>query len=121
MGGWRSGAARLAGRAHRAGAGLLTRFQRVIDGGVERQEFVSGGLSTASLAVAGNAAALGSVGIVQLNGVDDGGLVPFDWSGAPVTTYLDELSLTSSLATNVFFLSCDGGCGGPEQETQVRV
>lgn len=103
-------------------AGVLTRLSALGDGGLEREELATSGLGSTSMAVTGNVVTLGSNGFVRLDGFTDGGLIPFDWSGAPVEIrYLDELTLSSAAATNVFFLSCDGGCGGPDQETQVRV
>lgn len=101
--------------------GVLTRLSFPGDGGVDRQELVTSGLSSPSLAVAGNDLVLGAHGLVRLDGFNDGGLVPFDWTLADATSYLEELTLSTAQATNVFYLRCDGGCGGPDQETHVRV
>jgi hypothetical protein len=43
-------------------------------------------------------------------------LLPFDWSDAGASQFLDELTLSSGSVTDVFFLRCDAGC-----ETGVRV
>jgi hypothetical protein len=53
--------------------------------------------------------------------MNDGGFVAFDWSGQSVSQFLDDQTLASTLATNVFFKTCDGGCGGPDDVTHVRV
>ncbi len=102
-------------------AGLLTRLQFLSDGGVDRQELAVAGVNTSALAVTENYAAFGSIGRARLDGVNDGGLVLFDWSTTYASVFLDEQTLSSTLATDVFFLRCDGGCGGPGQETHVRV
>ena len=101
-------------------AGMLTRLEFLNDGGVERRELWAGGFSSSALAVSSNDATLGSSGRAHLDGVD-GGLTLFDWTGADASAFADDLTLSSSFATNVFYLRCDGGCGGPEQETHVRV
>ena len=102
-------------------AGVLTWLQSLSDGGIDRQELATTGVSTNALAVTGNYATLGSVGRARLDGVTDGGLVLFDWSTVAASAFLDDQTLSSTLATDVFFLRCDGGCGGPEQETHVSV
>ncbi len=100
-------------------AGVLTRLALLADGGVEREELSVPNTASNALAAVQNAAVFGSVGQVQF--FNDAGVVPFDWTGASVSQFLDEQTLSSSLATDVFYLRCDGGCGGPEQETVVRV
>ena len=102
-------------------AGMLTRLEFLGDGGVARRELSAGGFSSTAFAVSGNDATLGSSGRAHLDGLDDGGVAIFDWAGADASGFADELTLSSSFATNVFYLRCDGGCGGPEQETHVRV
>lgn len=103
-------------------AGVLTRFELLVDGGTELRELALGSVSTSQLAVADDFAILGSAGAAQLGAGSDGGLVAFNWLGADASQFLDEQTLSSSLATNIFYLSCDGGCGaGVGQETRVRV
>lgn len=102
-------------------AGVLSRLQWLLDGGVERQELVTTGIDSGALAVTDNYATFGPVGRARLDGFTDGGVVLFDWTGTEVSQFLDEQTLSSLVATDVFYLSCDGGCGGPEQETRVRV
>jgi hypothetical protein len=102
-------------------AGLLTRFALLADGGLESQPLSIGGVTSNALAVTENVMVFGSSGRGRFDGLFDGGFVAFDWSTTPVSQFLDEQTLTSSLATNVFFRVCDGGCGGPDDETHVRV
>lgn len=100
-------------------AGVLTRLALLADGGLEREELALPNVGSDALAVTQNAVIFGSAGQAQF--FSDAGLVPFDWTGASVSQFLDDQTLSSSFATNVFYLRCDGGCGGPEQETHVRV
>ena len=100
-----------------ADAGVLTRLSFLLDGGLERQEVSSTGIGTAALSVVGNDAILGPVGRVRMNGVDDAGLTLFDWSTVPVDRFLDEQTLSSGIATDVFFQRCAAGCGGPDDQT----
>lgn len=102
-------------------AGLLTRLELLGDGGVDRKELSTTGVGSAALAVAGNTALFGAVGRARLDASGSASVELFDWSDAGATRFLEELTLSSAQATNVFFLRCDGGCGGPEQETGVRV
>lgn len=104
-----------------ADAGVLTRFAFLSDGGLERQEIATSGIGTPALGVVGNDAVLGPVGRVHLNGVDDAGLTLFDWSTLPVTRFLDEQTLSSATATDVFFQRCDAGCGAADDQTHVAV
>ncbi len=105
--------------AWNADAGVLTRLSLLVDGGLEREERSLPNVASDALAVTQNGALFGSAGAAQF--FSDAGLVSFDWSGASVSQFLDDRTLSSSFATNVFYLRCDGGCGGPEQETHVRV
>lgn len=102
-------------------AGLLTRLQPLGDGGFERQELVLPGIDSSALAVTENFTTFGAVGRARFDGLNDGGFVRFDWSSTDVSEFLDDQTLSSTLATDVFYLRCDGGCGGPEQETRVQV
>lgn len=102
-------------------AGLLTRFVLLGDGGLEAQPLSIGGVASSGLAVTENLTVFGAAGRARFDGLNDGGFVAFDWSTTPVSRFLEEQTLTSSLATDVFFLRCDGGCGAADDETHVRV
>ena len=104
-----------------ADAGVLTRFVLLGDGGLEAQPLALGNVGSSALAVTENVTVFGSAGRARFDGMNDGGFVAFDWSTTPVSQFLDDRTLTSSLATDVFFRRCDGGCGAPDDEIHVRV
>jgi hypothetical protein len=102
-------------------AGLLTRLQALDDGGFDQQQVVIAGVPNPALTATQNLTTFGSAGFTTFNGLSPAGFVPFDWSTTEVTEFLDEQTLSSSLATDVFYLRCDGGCSGGERELYVRV
>ncbi len=102
-----------------ADAGVLIRLSFLGDGGLERAEISSTGIGSPALSVVSNDAILGPVGRVRMNGVDDAGLTLFDWSTLPADRFLDEQTLSSSAATDVFFQRCTAGCGAPDDQTWV--
>ena len=106
--------------AWNADAGVLTRISFVDDGGLERQDVATTGITTTALSAVRNEAILGPVGRVSTDG-RDAGLVLFDWSTLPVSRFLDDQTLSSATASDVFFLTCDAdaGCGRPDDQTRV--
>ncbi|MFT3710297.1 MAG: hypothetical protein QM817_21935 [Archangium sp.] len=95
-----------------ADAGMLTRFDLQIDGGLAVHAANVGASLPDSLATVGSEAILGGAGRGALD--DDGGFgwLSFDFSDAGYVERFDALTLSSAFATDVFVKRCDdaGAC-----------